>query len=114
MKLVKSILKQVLAWSLFIGFFWVLFWLMEIELIGDIYIGHILGFIFGSYILGVMALATLVILGVVETWVTKATEDVNFFKEKSAGKQKISIQILFFLIGAGLIGIGYYFDLINF
>ena len=104
MKILKSILKQVVAWSLFIGFFWVLFWLMGIKLIGDIYIGHILGFIFSSYILGVMALASLVILGVVGTWVTKVTED----------KQEISIQILIFLIGAVLIGIGYYFDLINF
>ena len=104
MKNLKSILKQVVAWSLFIGFFWVLFWLMEIKLIGDIYIGHILGFIFSSYILGVMAVATLNILGVVGTWVTKVTED----------KQEISIQILFFLIGAVLISIGYYFDLINF
>ena len=103
MKLVKSILKQVVVWSLFIGFFWVLFWLMEIKLIGDIFIGHILGFIFFSYLLGVMALATLNILGVVGTWVTKVTED----------KQEISIQILFFLIGAVLISIGYYFDLIN-
>lgn len=113
MKILKSILKQVVVWSLFIGFFWVLFWLMEIKLIGDIYIGHILGFIFSSYVLGVMALAALVILGVVGTWVTKVTEDLNFFKEKSEDKHNISIQILIFLIGAVLIGIGYYFDLFN-
>ena len=114
MKLVKSILKQVVAWSLFIGFFWVLFWLMGIELIGDIYIGRILGFLFFSYLLGVMAIAALNILGVVGTWVTEITKDLNFFKEKSEDKQNISIQILFLLTGAVLIGIGYYFDLINF
>jgi hypothetical protein len=108
MKLVKSILKQVVAWSLFIGFFWLLFWLMEIKFIGDILV-----FMFSSYVLGVMALAVLVILGVVGTWVTKATEDLNFFKEKSEGKQKISIQILFLLTGAVLISIGYYLGLIN-
>jgi len=114
MKLVKSILKQVLAWSLFIGFFWVLFWLMEIKLIGDIFIGHILGFLFFSYLLGVIALAALVVLGVVGTWVTKVTEDLNFFKEQTKSMQNISYRILTFLIGAVLIVIGYYFNLINF
>ena len=113
MKNLKSILKQVVAWSLFIGFFWVLFWLMEIKLIGDIFIGHILGFLFFSYILGVIALAALAILGVVGTWVTKVTEDLNFFKEQSKSMQDISYRILTFLTGALLIGIGYYFDLIN-
>lgn len=114
MKLVKSILKQVLAWSLFIGFFWVLFWLMEIKLIGDIFIGHILGFLFFSYLLGVIALAALVVLGVVGTWVTKVTEDLNFFKEQTKSMQNISYRILTFLVGAVLIVIGYYFNLINF
>jgi hypothetical protein len=114
MKLVKSILKQVLAWSLFIGFFWVLFWLMEIKLIGDIFIGHILGFLFFSYLLGVIALAALGILGIVGTWVTKVTEDLNFFKEQTKSMRNISYRILTFLIGAVLFVIGYYFNLINF
>ena len=114
MKLVKSILKQVLAWLLFIGFFWVLFWLMEIKLIGDIFIGHILGFLFFSYLLGVIALASLVVLGVVGTWVTNVTEDLNFFKEQTKSMQNISYRILTFLVGAVLIVIGYYFNLINF
>jgi hypothetical protein len=52
-------------------------------------------------------------LGFVGTWVTEVTEDLNFFKEKTKDKQKISTQILFFLTGAVLIGISYYLGLIN-
>ena len=108
MKILKSIWKQVIAWSVFIDLFWVFFSLLEVPIMGTLIL-----FLLSSWILGVITIALLNILGFVGTWVTEVTEDLNFFKEKTKDKQKISTQILFFLTGAVLIGIGYYLGLIN-
>ena len=92
---------------------WVLFSLWNLTLENSIGI-IILSIIFGPYLYGLIFIAITAMFGHISVIFGNFVKDLNFFKEISEGKERISGHIFIYLVGVLMLLIDWFFSLIIF